>query len=232
MRVLAATLLAAVIAPAGATAGSALPQGASLEQVLGTVASQVAGTNVTVVCHPPEEWPMIVPGGTTMAAGYATPHRIDLSTQTCDRLRNYAEPIEKPTICDAFQIVKQRYRATVKKRVHGKIVKRKVWRTRTVQKVVAQVSCYTQPQGLTLERNTGSTGIPEAILVLAHEAIHVADFQAGVPVSEHHAQCAGLAAMPAVAVGLGGTAEDGSAMAVYYRDVVMPRMTGEYAVPC
>ena len=67
--------------------------------------------------------------------------------------------------------------------------------------------------------------VAEAVLTLAHEAMHLRGIQ-----SEGVAQCYGIQEMPAVAVGLGGTPEDGSALAAYAL-ALLPGMPQDYQSP-
>jgi hypothetical protein len=77
-----------------------------------------------------------------------------------------------------------------------------------------------------------------AIATLAHEAVHLRQARAGFPAPseaelESEATCRGIQLIPLVTTGLGGTEDDGHAIASYYLDLIYPGMPPEYrAMPC
>jgi hypothetical protein len=242
--VLSALVAALALVPA-AMASSVLPEGASIDPLLSQIATGIAGGPTQVYCHTPSDW--APPDGDPGHGGYATPpNRIDISPTDCDALEAYASAEVKPTMCTTRQAVdstiteKVRYRKKVWKRVHGKRVRRTVWRTRTIVHPVQRTVLGSEPCSKgSLDafdvslRSPGYSGYAHAIHTVAHEAIHVLDFRTGVAPSETHAECAGMDAAPSVAVALGGTLEDGQALAAFYGGAIRPRYTDPaYTQPC
>lgn len=201
-------LLVALFAAPAASAAVGLPE----------VASRIAGTQVAVTCD--------------AERSYTLPGQIHLNPGYCEVLADYLQADPKPTLCDATKQVKVRYRKTI--RWHGKI--RRVWRTRTVTRKVPPVPCYTSPGTLSVGSPHVNYGyLVTALQVLAHESIHAQDFYNGLPVSETHAECAGMQALPSVVVSLGGTQAEGEAVRDYYAKYVRPRINSSdpaYTVPC
>ncbi len=115
------------------------------------------------------------------------------------------------------------------------IVYRQVWRTRREQRTttttvpLGRVPCYsTAEPGTTVTPPAGGEAeyrnFVFAILNLAHESIHLFDLTAGKSIDivatrqagESRAECLGMQNMARVAVALGDTPDDASALATYY----------------
>lgn len=238
-------LLFLVFTPA-ALAGSVLPSGSdynALGGLLSGIATKTSGGLVTVRCYDPSTW--TTPDGQSHQA-WSLPGQINLSPDTCQNLLDYATADQKPTVCTKYltvnKVVKEkvRYRKTIRVKRHGKWVKLRVWRTKIVKHPTAfDVPNGTGPcwkpdvQEFALGGYRGYEGYAKAIETFAHEMIHTQDWVNGIPQSETHAECAGMALMPQVAVDLGGTAEDGQAMQSYYVTQVRPKITDPaYTQPC
>jgi hypothetical protein len=216
-----------------ATAGSVLPEGASIDPLLSQIATGIAGTPTQVYCHTSADW--APPDGDPSHGGYATrPNRIDISPLDCEALKAYASADQKPTMCGSWTTVsstiseKVRYRKTIRVKIRGKLVKRRVWRTKIVAHPVEKnvpgplVTCWRPGGTQVIPRGAGYSAIAHAIQTVAHESIHVLDYRTGVAPTETHAECAGMAAAPAVAVALGGTLEDGQALIAWYSSDIRP----------
>lgn len=205
-------LLAALFAAPTASAAVGLPE----------VASAIAGTPVQVTCDADRS--------------YTLPGAIHLNPGYCEALTDYASAVRKPTLCDATKQVKVRYRKTIRVKHHGKVVKKRVWRSKLVTRKVAPVPCYSSPGTLSVESPTVNYDyLVTALQVFSHESIHAQDFQRGLPVSETHAECAGMQVLPSVVVSLGGTQAEGEAVRDYYAKYVRPRINSSdpaYTAPC
>jgi hypothetical protein len=146
--------------------------------------------------------------------------------------------------------VTERHQVTVRIKKNGKWTTRKVWRTReklvwrthqdpvTVDQQVPgpwtpcylgnQHSAWNEPDDYWAAYRSYAF----AVLVLAHESIHLAENRAGVlydavkPTSETHANCYGLQWIPYTAGTLGATPDDAHAIASYAFDYVYPGFQG------
>ncbi|MBI4172386.1 MAG: hypothetical protein HY511_06470 [Actinobacteria bacterium] len=189
----------------------------------------------------------------------------ELSPSVCLYLQRFAAAATKPTKCSApvttrtttYQTrrVKVRQRVAERRRVNGKVVTRwryrTVWVTRRVPVTVERTApgpagaCYVDGHAA-----AGSLGdafwkeyflYAQALLTLAHEAIHLSGvvggrLSSGVLVgdqqAEAKAECYGLQWLPYVAEQFGAAADDARAIAAYAYDVVHPRFKGtEYWSP-
>lgn len=248
--VVAAVALAALAATATARADFAvLPASAAepgsdpahttpLETLLSKLATTIAGrSDVSVRCYSQAAWQNAIAGLSapgeiggfvytpatgadgTFAADAAVAH---LSPYVCAALQEFALAAAKPTKCPTVHPVQKTVTrlVTVKKRVKGKLVARKVKRrqTVTVQELGAPAPCQPDvgtPLGSANERYT------YAMLTLAHEATHLRQDTIGAaslaqPAAEGQANCSGLQWVPWVAQQLGDTADDGQSLASWY----------------
>jgi hypothetical protein len=175
-----------------------------------------------------------------------------LSPRACWYLWQYAMAPLKPTKCQTFttQIAtnyrtvaykaKVRQRVKVRVKVKGKSVTRYRWVTRTVTKTKQVPTTTTQQVEGPAAPCYGSTATPTvgwdeynnyafALLVLAHESVHLLDLTAGASVDqpfEARAQCIGIQLIPSVATRLGATADDARSIAQYALDRIYPRYEG------
>ena len=185
----------------------------------------------------------------------------ELSPGTCAGLQAYALADPKPTTCQPPVTVTTTVLRPVRVATRVKVdlgpdpkhpgkrrtVTRTVWKVRQVPASVSRsepgpsVPCYTggltgssprfameQPSGY----QHGYQNTTEAILTLAHEAIHLGGTVGGTTTSgllygdqqaEARAECSGLQWLPYVAQQLGGSAADGLAMAQFYLALLYPQ---------
>lgn len=231
-----------------------------LEQLATQIASHIAGRQATVQCDGQNDWNTLaaqfrfdpsyelgfVPWRYWLASRLiADGGNVEfLSPTVCWNLEQFGVAPLKPTKCTPLvsqqttRIVTERYRVTVRVKVRGKWVTKKVWRIRqTQQTVTTQVPgppapCY-------LGNGNTATAEPQsywdtyrasaqAIWVLAHESIHVQEDLPGtsidalLPMSETKANCYGLQWVPYVAQQLGASPDDAEAIAKYDYEVLYP----------
>jgi hypothetical protein len=234
------------VTPSCVFAGAVIPDTPSdysaLDQVLSNLASRMSGGPVRVVCYAADDFPWPPDkAGVTHGDG----SQIDLSEEVCSYLRQYAAAADpKPTYCETTiavdYVIKERvrYRKTIRKRIHGKVVRRKVWRTKIVKHPAEREVLGPSKPCWTIANQPAFTGSPDyrgytfAIETMAHEITHAADDHAGRLATETHAECNGMTVMDEVTVGLGGTAEDGDALAAFYADFLRSTKPPEYTQPC
>jgi hypothetical protein len=186
----------------------------------------------------------------------------ELSPKTCWYLQEFAKAALKPTKCQPletveetvyeseYRLVKVRVQVTRRVRAKGKWVTKKVWVTKPVWKQVTVPKTVTrevpgEPTPCYLGSNQFAEDMPRsywqeyrnyahAIQTLAHEAIHLAQYRAGVrvssvqPTAEIKAECYGTQWAPWVAEQLGATPDDARAIATYYYEVIYPNMQSVY----
>jgi hypothetical protein len=185
-----------------------------------------------------------------------------LAPRTCWYLQELAKAALKPTKCQPletveetvyeseYRLVKARVQVTRRVRAKGKWVTKKVWVTRRVWKQVRVPKTVTrevpgEPTPCYLGSNQFAEDMPrsywqeyrsyaDAIQTLAHEAIHLAQYRAGVrvssvqPTAEIKAECYGTQWAPWVAEQLGATPDDARAIATYYYEVIYPNKQSVY----
>lgn len=178
----------------------------------------------------------------------------ELSPKVCWYLQEFAKAAVKPTKCRPLQTVTETVYRTRWRWVTEKVwvLRRGRWvivTKRVRKRVLVPVTITRQVQGdptaCYLGNGQKAEDMPTsywqeyrdyslAILVLAHEAIHLAQFRAGVPVdsvlpsSETKANCYGLQWMPWVAVQLGATLDDARAIARYAYEEIYPSYQGVF----
>jgi hypothetical protein len=227
------------VIPAGAAQPGSDPAHATpLETLLSKLATTIAGRDdVAVRCYSLSGWQNAIAGfdapgeiggfvytpatglDGTFAADALVAH---LSPYVCDALEEFASAVAKPTKCPTVHPVAKTVTrlVTVKKRVKGKLVARKVKRTRTitVQELGTPAPC--EPDvGTSL--GTANERYTYALLAFAHESTHLRQDTIGsAPLSEADAEgqanCTGLQWVPWVAQQLGDTADDGQTLATWY----------------
>lgn len=183
------------------------------------------------------------PLGRTVAADSTL---IELAPQVCLALQQFAASDPKPTTCTVtvtkHQTVLVRRRVLVREqvKVDGKVLVRNVWRVELVRTTVTRTAksgprpCFgggAPVAGMTNAFWSRYADDASAILVLAHEAVHLTQYRAGAPVptpakAESEAQCVGMQWMSAVASQLGDTAADAEAIAQYTYDDIYPNFKG------
>jgi hypothetical protein len=171
---------------------------------------------------------------------------IELAPQVCLSLQQFASSDPKPTTCTVMiakrQAVQVRRRVLVHERVevNGRVRVQAVWRVKLVRATVTRVKrssprpCFAAGapvSGMTNAFWSRYADDASAILVLAHEAVHLTQYRAGAPVpapaeAESEAQCVGMQWMPSVAVQLGDTSADAEAIAQYTYDDIYPDFKG------
>ena len=176
-----------------------------------------------------------------------------LSPRACWYLSRYAMAAAKPTKCQTYATrevttsttvsyrAKVRTRVRTRVKVKGRWVLRSRWVTKTVTKTkqVPKVSTTQVPGPMSpcygLTSAVPAVGWSEygnyvlALLVLAHESVHLLDLQSGHPIDlpfEARAQCLGMQLVPYVATKLGATADDAAATARYAFDRIYPSYEG------
>lgn len=228
-----------------------------LEQLASGVATRIADRPVTVQCDGETEWntfaaqhgidpavelgyvPFRYTASRTISSGGDVAF---LAPTVCSNLQQFGLAPLKPTKCEQpvsqTITVAQRYRATIRVRVQGRWVKRTVWRTRRVRRTVTSqrlAPCYLNGRAAASEPASywqTYAGDALAILVLAHESIHLGQDRVGasvdavLPTSETDANCQGLQWMPYVAGQLGATPDDAEAIAKYAYDLLYPGYRG------
>jgi len=229
-------LAGAALAPGTARADE--PRAAPIELLAGEIASAIAGRPVAVRCEDDAGWQAdAVARGFDGAEvwGYVAlavdpdarvflvePDAAALSPRACRYLQAYAGATLKPTTC-AVPV-----RAPAARRGRR-------------AKAIPRSPCFVDgwptarmPDGYWADYHRYAI----AIGTLAHEAVHLGQARAGLPMPseaelESEATCHGIQLMPQVVAGLGGTVDDGRGVARYFLDLVYPGMPPEYrAVPC
>jgi len=220
----------------------------NLEQLLGPIASHIAGRDVTVRCEGDTDWVTLVQqggGDPSSELGYVrgtlynsvTGKLVSLPTFTeldgsrvCLPLKQFASATTKPTKCAATTTVPATFART---RMQGRTVLR-------VVRPAHVVTGATQPCYLGNGKSTApmtpafwATYAVDAwaILTLAHESVHLSGVVGGTlsnglavgdQQAEAKADCYGMQWMPYVAEQLGDTPDDAQAIAQYFWDVVYP----------
>jgi hypothetical protein len=181
-------------------------------------------------------------GGTVLG----DPTLVELSPDVCLRLQQFAHANPKPTTCTV--VTTRRETVWVKRRVlvrkqtadKGKVHTRFVWQTKlertTLTKRVRSAPRPCFAKGAPVAGMTNAYWLryaddASAILVLAHETVHLTQYRAGLlapssNAAESEAQCVGLQRMPAIAAGLGDTAADGEAIAQFAYADIYPNFKG------
>jgi hypothetical protein len=175
----------------------------------------------------------------------------ELSGGVCLALQQFGAAQEKPTKCSGTaterSTVYKPAKVKVLRRVtvHGRKVERPVWVVRRIPTTVTtQVAGLLRPCYQGAEQSVLPMTDPYwsdyrryalAMLVLAHESIHLGGAVGGVLSSglavgdqqaEAHANCWGLQWIPTVAEQLGATPDDASAIAAYAFDHIYPGYQG------
>jgi hypothetical protein len=183
------------------------------------------------------------PLGQTVAAD---PTLIELAPQVCLSLYQFAFSDPKPTTCTVTvakrHTVQVRRRVLVRERVkvNGRARVRAIWRVKLVRTTVTRLTtspprpCFAAGapvSGMTNAFWSRYADDASAILVLAHEAVHLTQYRAGAPVPprdsvEAEAQCTGMQWMHTVAVQLGDTRADAEAIAQYTYVGIYPDFRG------
>ncbi len=176
------------------------------------------------------------------------PNFLELNgAKVCLTLKQFAVAVPKPTKCAIAttgpkKAVKVRVRARRVVVVGGKSQVRSVWVTKTVLKpgattVGPPAPCYIGTDGPQQMKTTsywaGYSQLAEALLTVAHEAIHLSGVVggrlsngvlAGVQDSEAKATCFGMQWIPYVAEQLGDTHDDAIAIAQFYWEMIYPQI--------
>ena len=183
------------------------------------------------------------PSGQTVLSD---PTLIELAPDACLGLQQFASADPKPTTCTVTvtkrETVKtsRRVLVPVQTTVRGRVSTRYVWQTRIVRtSVTRRVRSAPRPcfahgapvAGITNAYWSRYADDASAILVFAHETVHLAQYRAGQPppasdAAESEAQCVGLQRMRAVAVKLGDTTADAEAIAQYTYADIYPNFKG------
>lgn len=174
------------------------------------------------------------------------PTLIELSPEVCLSLQQFASTDPKPTTCTVLVVkretvlTKRRLLAREQVMVNGHPTVRLAWRVKLVPKTVrrrrrsAPRPCFAHGApvaGMTNVFWSRYADEASAILVLAHETVHLTQYRAGAQVQpqaevESEAQCLGMQWMPAVAVQLGDTPDDAEAIAQYTYAEIYPNFKG------
>jgi hypothetical protein len=200
-----------------------------LESVAASIASTIAGRPVTVRCEDDADWETLTGSAgfdSSSILGYvsfADGRPLDfaeLSPDTCRWLQSFAAAGTKPTKCAATTNVPQTTTRTVRKRVQGRLVRRRVRITtyRTVS--AAPAPCYSGGYELDRSNDTFWNGYfytAAAIQTLVHESIHLQG-----DAVEAEAECYGMQWLAYAARQLGDTPDDATAIAQYYATRVYP----------
>jgi hypothetical protein len=172
--------------------------------------------------------------------------QIELSPQVCLALQQFASADPKPTTCTIvitkYKTVLVKRRVLVRERTTtgGRVRIRAVWRVEDVPTRVAQQTRSTpQPcfargapvSGMSNAYWSRYADAASALLVLAHETVHLGQYRAGSPVpgtdaAESEAQCVGMQWMASVAVQLGDTPADAEAIAQFTYENLYPNFKG------
>jgi hypothetical protein len=183
------------------------------------------------------------PLGETVAADSTL---VELAPQVCLSLQQFASTDPKPTTCTVTttkrQTVLTKRRVLVHRRVtvDGRVRVRTVWKVELVRTTVARITrsaprpCFAAGKpvsGMTNAYWSRYADDASAILVLAHEAVHLTQYQAGLPVlaqgeAESQAQCIGMQWMHSVAEQLGDTPADAESIAQFTYADIYPNFEG------
>ncbi|MSY59299.1 MAG: hypothetical protein F2663_02490 [Actinobacteria bacterium] len=233
----------------------------NLELLLGPIASRIANRNVTIRCEGDTDWVQLVTqqgGNPNAELGYvsatfsATTRQAtsiatfaELRTAVCTPLKAFAAANPKPTKCVPIKrtpATTKRVKTTIRKRVTINGVP--TWKTVPTTKTITIPGTTTtgEPTPCYIEGDHAAANMPEsywdayedysqAILTLAHEAIHLGGvvgatlrngLTAGDAQAEAKASCYGMQWMPYVATELGATPDDAQAIATYYWERIYP----------
>jgi hypothetical protein len=234
-----------------------------LENLLGLIASHIAGRPVSMRCEGENDWTTLViqsRGDPNAELGYVRGVTYDPTTGAVQTLPNFAElngtkvclPLQqfalattKPTKCPtriatAPTPVKVRVRVKRLVTVDGKTHVTTAWLTKTLIRPGRIVDgppapCYqgneNYTQAMTTAYWTNYSVVAQAILTIAHEAIHLSGvvggrlrggIYGGDPEAEAKANCEGMQWLPYVAEQLGDTPDDAQAIATYYWQLIYP----------
>lgn len=217
-----------------------------LELVAGRVASTIAGRKVRVQCDDENAWQAFASEqsfdpGWVLGYVFWPGDTIYLAPSTCVSLEQFAAADSKPTKCSVASTqtqtirtsvpVRVRVRYRVRVRVHGRTVwrwrDRIVTRLRTVTTTVQQpvflppAPCSVDGQPSTTLMTSGQwdayDGYVTAMLILAHESIHLAGIE-----DDARANCYGMQAIAYIAEQFGDTPDDAHSLALYFYDQLYP----------
>jgi hypothetical protein len=239
--VAAVALLVALVAAQGAHA-------TPLEDRLSQAASQIAGRQVAVSCPAQSDWDSltaflgqandlgVVPHAVDATGATVMPVTAFLSPATCATLEIFADAAVKPTLCQATVAKTTRTYVTVKRRIKGKLVSKRVARVRTTRTLGPHVPCYANGYAVAGDGAfwTAYAKYAEALLTVAHESEHLAGYVTyplpngggNDPNAEADATCRGMQQITTVARALGDTGTDGDAIAAYWRTYRYPQLQG------
>ncbi len=233
----------------------------NLEVLLAPIASHIANRAVTARCEGDTDWVTLVTqqgGNPNAELGYvsatfsATTRTatsiatfMELRTAVCAPLKAFASATTKPTKCSPITqapSTTKRVKVTTRKRVvvNGVATSKLVTSYKTV--TVPGAKTTGPPGPCYIAGNREAADMPDAfwaaygdyaqaILTLAHEAIHLGGVVgatlrsgavAGDAQAEAKATCYGMQWMPYVATQLGDTADDAQAIATYYWERIYP----------
>lgn len=235
------------------------------ELLAGQIASRIANRPVSVRCEDPASWPALVSqwggGGSELGVVLSYWHLdgqlasiwsyTEIRGDMCAALEQFAAAASKPTKCSLTETQfvttykTQRTRRRKRVRVKGKVVLKTVWVTTRVP-VTAPRQVQDPPAPCYLGDNRPLQQMPQpfwdsytqdalAMLVLAHESIHLGGAVGGVlsngvaagdQQAEAHANCWGMQWIPFVAEQLGDTSDDAQAIAEYVYDYIYPTYAG------
>lgn len=248
---------AATLPPNAAAPWSDPTHHGPLEQLAGAVASTLAGRQVAVRCESPDAWQALVSASGDTELGFV-PLQLDaagtiaddaslveLSPQVCLQLQQFAAAAPKPTTCSQrtvrTAVVQRTRRVTVRRRVIERGRSRLVTSTisRRVRTAVRRVTagppgpCFRDGRPLAGGNAFWSAyaSTATALLVLAHESVHLVQDRAGRPLppteqAESEAKCVGMQWLYAVAEQLGDSPDDAEAIAQYAYDDLYPSFRG------
>lgn len=230
-----------------------------LEVLAGRIASGLAGREVSVRCESEPDWQAQAGASGTDAAaelGYvpvddqagtiaADASLVELSPGVCEPLQQFAAADPKPTKCSRRTVRTQTIVVTrrIPVRTHAVVggherivVRYKVVRTRksaTRTTVGPPGPCFAGGAPVAGDNAFWSSyaDYATALLVLAHETVHLTQDRAGRPLpsaatAEPEAQCVGMQWLPTVARELGDTADDAQAIAQYAYADLYPNFKG------
>ena len=209
-----------------------------LESVAASIASTIARRPVTVRCEGDADWQGLAAGGgfdPASVLGYVSfvggrpLDFAELSPDTCRSLQSFAAAGSKPTKSTPTANVPQTATRTVRKKVKGRTVTRRLRITTYTTVTLAPGPCFAG--GSELDRGDGAFwnayfSTASALQTLVHEASHLQGD--GV---EAEAECYGMQWLAYAARQLGDTPDDATAIAQYYATRVYPsreQQTPEY----
>ena len=196
-----------------------------IEETIGSIASAIAGRDVSVRCETDADWaqlavgegfePMSILGFVSFSGGRPADYA-ELRPDVCDELETFAGAGAKPTKCTPPA---KTVRTRVVKVVRGRHVVNYV--TQVVRAEAAQpVPCFAggREQISSAPFWNGYFYVAQSLQTLVHESIHLKG-----DLVEAEAECYGMQWLAYAAQQLGDTADDAAAIAQYYVTRLYPQ---------